>query len=60
MQLQFVMFFADGAWRWRLVKAEGGVIATSAEGYESQDACREAIELVKSSWRASVQITCQT
>ncbi|MCI0399137.1 MAG: DUF1508 domain-containing protein [Chloroflexi bacterium] len=34
-------------YRWRLVAANGKIIADSAEGYTTRQACEEGIRLVK-------------
>lgn len=39
---------ASGQWGWHLVAANGRIIATSSERYETRAECLEAIELVKS------------
>jgi predicted RNase H-like HicB family nuclease/uncharacterized protein YegP (UPF0339 family) len=39
---------ASGQWGWNLVAANGRIIATSAECYQTKAECLEAIELVKS------------
>jgi predicted RNase H-like HicB family nuclease/uncharacterized protein YegP (UPF0339 family) len=39
---------ASGQWGWNLVAANGRIIATSAERYQTRAECLEAIELVKS------------
>ena len=39
---------AAGEWRWRLIAANGRIIADSAEGYASTQDCRTGIDLVKS------------
>jgi predicted RNase H-like HicB family nuclease/uncharacterized protein YegP (UPF0339 family) len=39
---------ASGQWGWNLVAANGRIIATSSERYETKAECLEAIELVKS------------
>jgi len=36
-----------GAFRWRLVAPNGNIIADSAEGYSSKQACLEGIATVK-------------
>ena len=45
-----IKFFIDasGQWGWNLVAANGRIIATSAERYQTRAECLEAIELVKS------------
>lgn len=35
-----------GEWRWRLIAANGRIIADSSEGYDSRANCRRAIKLV--------------
>ncbi|HVF66265.1 MAG TPA: type II toxin-antitoxin system HicB family antitoxin [Pyrinomonadaceae bacterium] len=45
----------SGRWWWRLVAANGRVIATSSEHYKTKAECLEAIELVKSSSVAPVK-----
>jgi uncharacterized protein len=44
----------SGAWRWRLMTAQGKVIASSGEGYETKLACLATIELVKQSGSAPI------
>ena len=39
---------ASGQWGWNLVAANGRIIATSPERYQTKAECLEAIELVKS------------
>ena len=34
-------------YRWRLIAANGKVIADSGEGYSSKQSCKDGIELVK-------------
>jgi len=41
-------------WRWRLVAANGRIIANSGEGYFNETDCDSAIQLVKSSFNAPV------
>jgi uncharacterized protein YegP (UPF0339 family) len=41
-------------WRWRLVAANGRIIANSGEGYYNETDCDSAIQLVKSSFNAPV------
>jgi len=38
-----------GEWRWRLVVANGNIIADSGEGYASKQGAKRGIESVKSS-----------
>lgn len=38
---------SNSEWRWRLKAANGKVIADSGEGYNTKEACRAGIELVK-------------
>ncbi len=38
-----------GEWRWRLVVANGNIIADSGEGYRSKQGARRGIESVKRS-----------
>ena len=38
-----------GEWRWRLKAENGNIIADSGEGYSTKQACKEGIDLVKSS-----------
>jgi uncharacterized protein YegP (UPF0339 family) len=40
--------------RWRLIDSDGETVAGSSHDYSTIDGCREAIELVKSCWRAPV------
>ena len=44
----YILRDAAGQWGWNLVAANGRIIATSAERYQSKSECLEAIELVKS------------
>jgi predicted RNase H-like HicB family nuclease/uncharacterized protein YegP (UPF0339 family) len=46
---------ASGLWGWRLIAANGHVIATSSEHYGTKAECLAAIELVKSSSVAPVK-----
>jgi uncharacterized protein YegP (UPF0339 family) len=48
--------FSDvlGEWRWRLLAANGRIIAISSEGYSKREDCLHAIGLVKSSQNAPV------
>lgn len=39
----------DGRWRWQHTSADGEIIATSGEGYESEADCLAAIQIIKSS-----------
>lgn len=41
-------------WRWRLVAANGRIIANSGEGYYNETDCDSAIQLVKTSYSAPV------
>ncbi|HWL95130.1 MAG TPA: DUF1508 domain-containing protein [Phycisphaerae bacterium] len=41
-------------WRWRLLAANGQIIATSGEGYWNKSDCLHGISLVKSSSNAPV------
>ena len=43
-----ILIDASGRWGWHLVAANGRIIATSSERYETRAECLEAIELVKS------------
>ncbi len=54
-QLTFSVF-KDAAkeWRWRLLAANGRVIAVSGEGYKIKRDCLAAIDLVKSTGGAKV------
>jgi len=36
-----------GQWRWRLVHANGNIIADSGEGYASRQKCRQGLTSVK-------------
>jgi uncharacterized protein YegP (UPF0339 family) len=36
-----------GEWRWRLIAANGNIIADSGEGYNSKQGARRGIESVK-------------
>ena len=38
---------AAGEWRWRLKAANGKVLADSGEGYNTKQACKDGIDLVK-------------
>jgi uncharacterized protein len=47
-QLAFQLFKdAANAWRWRLVAANGTVIASSVDGFKRKKDCLSAIELVR-------------
>ena len=47
-----------GEWRWRLVVANGNIIADSGEGYTSKQGAKRGIESVKNSApRARVVVT---
>ena len=37
-----------GEWRWRLKATNGKILADSGEGYSTKQACRDGIDLVKS------------
>lgn len=57
-----VYFDAGGQWRWRLVSANGRIIADSAEGYETQRnaerAARTVIDTVRLRlWAPAVVVT---
>lgn len=41
-------------WRWRLVAQNGKIIAVSSESYWNKADCRNAIDLVKSSYASPV------
>jgi uncharacterized protein YegP (UPF0339 family) len=43
-----------GEWRWRLKAANGKILAESGEGYNTKQACKEGIELVKGAVSAAV------
>jgi uncharacterized protein YegP (UPF0339 family) len=43
-----------GEWRWRLVAANGKIIADSGESYTNKQACRDGIDLVKSAGNSPV------
>ena len=45
---------AKGEWRWRLVAANGRIIADSGEGYKSEKECKDDINRVKNSKDAPV------
>jgi len=45
---------AKGEWRWRLVAANGRIIADSVEGYKHEADCLDDIRLVKHSKDAPV------
>jgi uncharacterized protein YegP (UPF0339 family) len=45
---------ATGEWRWHLIASSGRIIADSAQGYESEQACIEDINRVKDSANAPV------
>jgi len=42
-------------WRWRLVAANGRVLADSGEGYKSEQECLDDIDRVKKSAHAPVK-----
>ncbi|MFD1634786.1 HVO_2922 family protein [Haloplanus ruber] len=44
-------------WRWRLVVANGNIIADSGEGYASKQGAKRGIESVKSSVPAAAVVT---
>ena len=44
----------NNEWRWRLKAANGKILADSGEGYNSKQACKDGIELVKGCATASV------
>lgn len=44
-----------GEWRWRLVAANGRIIAGSGEGYKNEQDCLDDIDRVKDSRNAKVQ-----
>ena len=46
---------ASGEWRWRLKAANGKIIADSGEGYQNEQDCLAAIDLVKDSSHAPVE-----
>jgi uncharacterized protein YegP (UPF0339 family) len=51
--------YRDGAgeWRWRLVAANGNIIADSGEGYASKQGADRGVESVRSAVpRASVEV----
>ena len=55
--LSFLVFKdVKDKWRWRLVAADGRVIAESGESYRLRKECLEAIALVKSSPAASIVV----
>ena len=65
MELVFVVSFANGGWWWHLATVDtdaplaphGTILAHCDHGYPSEDECRKAIEVVKSSaWRAGVRL----
>ena len=37
-----------GEWRWRLKAINGKILADSGEGYSTKQACKDGIDLVKS------------
>jgi uncharacterized protein len=42
-------------WRWQLIASNGEIIAESGDGYESEDKCKKAINIVKNSDDAPVE-----
>lgn len=38
---------AEGKWRWRLVHANGNIIADGGEGYASRQKCQQGLRSVK-------------
>ena len=44
----------NNEWRWRLKAANGIIVADSAEGYSSKQACQDGIDLVKAAANAPV------
>jgi uncharacterized protein YegP (UPF0339 family) len=51
------VFYKDqkGEWRWRLVAANGRILADSGEGYRNEQDCLEDIDRVKQSHNAPVK-----
>ncbi len=47
---------ASGEWRWRLVAANGKIIANSGEGFRTMQGCLAAIERVRSAASAEVAL----
>jgi uncharacterized protein YegP (UPF0339 family) len=43
---------AKGEWRWRLVAANGRILADSGEGYKSEKECKDDIDRVNASKEA--------
>jgi len=43
-------------WRWRLKAANGKIVADSAEGYSSKQACLNGINLVKGTTNIPVEV----
>jgi uncharacterized protein YegP (UPF0339 family) len=41
-------------YRWRLIAANGKILADSAEGYTTKQSCKDGIELVKGTTNAPV------
>jgi uncharacterized protein len=55
-QMKYIMYKdTTGQWRWRLVAANGRIIANSGESYANKQDCIAAIALVKTSGNAPVQ-----
>lgn len=53
------VMYKDGAgeWRWRLwATNHSDILADSGEGYQNKADCRHAIDLVKASYSAPVQV----
>tara|TARA_R110000824_G_scaffold401715_2_gene614089 strand:- start:89331 stop:89519 length:189 start_codon:yes stop_codon:yes gene_type:complete len=45
----------SGYWRWRLIAANGRIVADSGEGYHNRADCLHGISLVKSAYNAPVR-----
>jgi len=47
-----------GEFRWRLVAANGQIVADSGEGYETKTGCEEAVQRIKTAaGEAAVEVT---
>ncbi len=59
MHPTYFIVYRDHAdrWRWRLVSANGRVIAIPGESYETKEACLHDIELVKGASAAAIETT---
>lgn len=56
MSPQYVIVRADDGFRWQLFSREKRLLAVSAAAYPTTADCQRAIESLKSSWSADVQV----